>query len=182
MKNLLFIAILFSCIELFAQVKVARITKVEKLVAKDEYGKVKENFLKLKFTLSNGKTEIFEKNLVVNDWSLQGTETWTYLGLNYQEDAFVMTSYWDNGGPDNHYKVYFYEYRYDSKTKKYKLQKLEDGPDMPILGFRLDEGWTFGGLEYKYVTMFKDGYEWVIYTDVKSNGVRFINLSERGGD
>jgi hypothetical protein len=143
---------------------------------------VKENFLKLKITLGNGKTEIFEKNLVVNDWSLEGTETWTYLGLNYPEDAFVMTSYWDNGGPDNNYKVYFYEYRYDSKTKKYKLQKLEDGPDMPALGFRLDQGWSFGGLEHKYVTMFKDGYEWVIYTDVKSNGVRFINLSERGGD
>ena len=181
MKKLLFFAVLFSSLGVFTQVKVAKITKIENLVAKDEYGKVKENFLKLKITLGSGQTEIYEKKLIVNEY--EGTETWKYLGLNYSKNAFVLLKYWDNGGYDNHYEIRFYEYRYHSKTKKYKLDELEFGPDMPFFGtFRLGDGWTFGGLEHDYVTMYKDGYEWVVYTDLKTNGVRYVTTAERGGD
>ena len=183
MKYLFLILSLSITVAIHAQVKIAKINKVEQLEAKDEYGKVKDGVLKLKFTLSSGQTEVYEKKLVINDIYAEGTETWQYLGLNFSKNAFVMLKYWDNGGYDNHYEVCFYEYRFNTKSKKFKLEKLEYGPDMPFSGlFSIDDGWAFGSLSGEFVSMFKDGEEFILFTDKKTNGIRYVNISEPGLD
>lgn len=187
MKKLLIIAILFYNVDLFAQVKVAKITKVENLVAKDEYGNVKQNFLKLKLTLSSGQTEIYERKLLVKEY--EGTETWRYLGLNKSKNAFILLKHWDNGGYDNHYEVRFYEFRFNAKSKKYKLERLEYGPNEAGVFkesgccFKISDGWEFGSLVDNEVIMIKDGgYEWYIQDDLKTNGIRYLKVFEGGRD
>jgi hypothetical protein len=183
MKKIILLSILFSCMQIFAQVKIAKITKSEKLIAKDDYGRVKEGLIKVKFTLSTGQSLIYEQEVQQNSYDV-GNTTWQYLGVNYSKNAFVVSEYCDHYASGNkNYTFHFFEFRYDSYSKKYKIEKILSGPGMPYLDrFEVQEGWEFGGLEYDHVSMNKDGLEWMVTTQNKTNGERYVTVFEMGGD
>ncbi len=185
MKKLLFIAMLVSNYAFHAQVKIAKITKSEKVIPKDEYGRVKDGLIKMKFTLSNGQSVVYEQEVQQNSYDM-GNRTWQYLGVNYSKNAFVVSEYCDlYAAGRKHYSIHFFEFRYNSYSKKYELKEIFSGDQtgMPYLGmFVVEEGWTSGGLDGDGVTMFKDGLEWVVTTGKKTNGDTYLEAYEIGGD
>ena len=177
MKKLLIIAILVSNYAFHAQVKIAKITKSEKVIPKDEYGRVKEGLIKMKFTLSSGQSVVYEQEVQQNSYDM-GNRTWQYLGVNYSKDAFVVSEYCDHyAAGRKHYSIHFFEFRYNSYSKKYELNEIFSGDEtgMPYLGmFLLEDGWTLGELEGDFVTMFKNDNKWVVTTGKKTNGERYL--------
>lgn len=185
MKNLFFIAILFLSLELFAQVKIAKITKSEKLIAKDDYGRIKEGLIKVKFTLNTGQSFIYEQEVQQNSYDM-GNTTWQYLGVNFSKNAFIVSEFCDHyAAGRKFYRIHFFEFRFNSYSKKYELKEIFSGDQtgMPYLGmFLLEEGWEFGGLDGDGVSMLKDGLWWVVTTGKKTNGERYLQVYEEGGD
>jgi hypothetical protein len=185
MKKLLFIAMLVSYSAFHAQVKIAKIIKSEKVIPKDEYGRVKEGLIKMKFTLSSGQSVVYEQEVQQNSYDV-GNRTWQYLGVNDSKNAFVVSEYCDHyAAGTKHYEIHFFEFRYNSYSKKYELNEIFSGNQtgMPYLGrFVVEEGWSFGGLNYDHVTMYKNNDEWMVTTDKKTNGERYLTAFEMGGD